>query len=147
MNFLINKIGKCIFSDLVNSKKTCTSPSLARAPTGLLSIHVHYTKHLGWEHFHKTGFIEGFWYFARSWSRKFQVNPRNPAKFARNLTMHNIFESYLGCWGCLLTINLPIYFETSSPQRVNNISKLPGIRRLMLRKTGKQQCKTQAFLA
>ena len=34
-----------------------------------------------------------------------------------------------------------VYLETSSPQRVNNILKLPGVLRLMLRKTGKQRCK------
>ena len=97
---------------------------------------------------------QGFWYFARSRGREFQLNPRNPAKFTKtrdiprnsleilpNTCRHNIFESYLGCWGCLLAVNLLIYLETSSPQRVNNILKLPGVLRLMLRKTGKQRCK------
>ena len=97
---------------------------------------------------------QGFWYFARSRSREFQVNPRNPAKFTKtceiprnslkilpNTCRHNIFESYLGCWGCLLAVNLLICFETSSPQRVNNIPKLPGVLRLTLRKTGKQRNK------
>ena len=87
---------------------------------------------------------QGFWYFARSRSREFQENPQNPAKFARNLPntfRHNTFESYLGCWGWLLAVNLLIYRETSSPQRVNNITKLPGVLRLMLRKTGKQRWK------
>ena len=78
---------------------------------------------------------QGFWYFARSRSREFQVDPRNPAKFTKtreiprnsleilpNTCPHNIFESYLGCWGCLLAGNLLIYLVTSSPQRVNNIS-------------------------
>ena len=64
----------------------------------------------------------------------FQVNQRNPAKFTKtrkirqnsleivpNTCRHNIFESYLGCWGCLLTGNLLIYIEISSLQRVNNI--------------------------
>ena len=81
---------------------------------------------------------QGFWYFARSRSREFQVNPRNPVKFTKtrkiprnsleilpNTCRHNIFESYLGCWGCLLAVNLLIYLETLSPQRVNNIPKLP----------------------
>ena len=27
---------------------------------------------------------QGFWYFAQSWSREIQVNPRNPAKFTKN---------------------------------------------------------------
>ena len=99
-------------------------------------------------------FIQGFWYFARSRSREFQLNPRNPATFTKtrkiprnsleilsNTCRHNIFESYLGCWGCLLAVNVLIYLETSSLQRVNNILKLLGILRLMLRKTGKQRCK------
>ena len=98
--------------------------------------------------------LQGFWYFARSRSREFQLNPRNTAKFTKtreiprnsleilpNTCRHNIFESYLGCWGCLLDVNVLIYLETSSPQRVNNILKLPGVLRLMLRKTGKQRCK------
>ena len=97
---------------------------------------------------------QGFWYFARSRSREFQVNPWNPAKFTKtheiprnsveilpNTCRHNIFESYLGYWGCLLAVNLLIYLETSSPQRVNNTPKIPGVLRLMLRKTGKQWCK------
>ena len=103
---------------------------------------------------------QGFWYFARSRSREFQVNPRNPAKFTKtreiprnllkilqNTCRHNIFESYLGSWGCLLAVNLLIYLETSSPQRVNNIPKLPGVLRLMLRKTGKQRCKNPGVLS
>ena len=36
----------------------------------------------------------------------------------------------------LFTSNVQIYLETSSLQRVNNVPKLPGILRLMLRKTG-----------
>ena len=48
---------------------------------------------------------------------------------------------YLGCWGCLLAVNLLIYLETSSPQQENNIPNLPGILRFMLGKTGKQRCK------
>ena len=99
-------------------------------------------------------FSQGFWYFTRSRSHQFQVNPRNPAKFTKtheiprnsleilpNTCRHNIFESYLGCWGCLLAVNLLIYLDTSSPQRVNNIPKLPGVLTLLLRKTGKQRCK------
>ena len=98
--------------------------------------------------------IQGFWYYARSRSREFQVNPQNPAKFTKTREIprnsleilpstrrHNIFESYLGCWGCLLAVNWLIYLETWSLQRVNNIPKLPGVLRLMLRKTGKQRCK------
>ena len=89
----------------------------------------------------------------RSWSREFQVNPRNPAKFTKtreiprnslkilpNTCRHNIFESYLGCWGCLPAVNLLIYLETSSLQRVNNIPKLPGVLKLKPRRSS-------AFLA
>ena len=60
-------------------------------------------------------YIQGFWYFAQSRSREFQVNPWIPAKFTKtrenlqnpleilpNTCWHNIFESYLGCWDCLL---------------------------------------------
>ena len=81
---------------------------------------------------------QGFWYFARSLSPKF---PRNSLEILSNTCRHTIFESYLGCWGCLLAVNLLIYLETLSPQRANNIPKLPGVLRLMLWKTGKQQCK------
>ena len=49
--------------------------------------------------------------------------PRNSLEILPNTCWHNIFESYLGCWGCLLAVNLLIYLETSSPQRVNNIPK------------------------
>ena len=88
------------------------------------------------------GYIQGFWYFAWSRSREFQVNPRNSLEILPNTCRHNIFESYLGCWGCSLAVNLLIYkLETSSPQQVNNIPKLPGVLRLMLWKTGKQRCK------
>ena len=97
---------------------------------------------------------QGFWYFVPSRSREFQVNLRNPAKFTKtrvilgdslellvNSCRHNIFQSYIGCWGCLLAVNLLIYLETSSLQRVN-IPKLPGVLRLMLQKTGKTpRCK------
>ena len=103
--------------------------------------------------------LQGFWYFARSRSREFQVNLRNPAKFTKkreiprnsreiipNTCRHNIFESYLGCWGCLLAVNLLNYLETSSPQRVNNIPKLPGVLRCC-EKLGSNDVKTQVFLA
>ena len=83
-------------------------------------------------------------------SRKIHKNTQNPAKSREilpNACRHNIFESYLGFWGCFLAVNLPIYLETSSPQRVNNIPKLPGVLRLMLRKTGKQRCKNPGVLS
>ena len=67
--------------------------------------------------------------------------PRNSLEILPNTCRYNIFESYLGCWGCLLAVNVLIYLETSSPQRLNNILKLPGVLRLMLRKSWKQRCK------
>ena len=36
----------------------------------------------------------------------------------------------------LITPNVQIYLETSSLRQVNNVPKLPGVLRLMLRKTG-----------
>ena len=84
--------------------------------------------------------IQGFWYFARSWSREIQVNPRNPTKFARtqkiprnsveilsNTCQYSIFETYFSYWGYLLAVNLQIYLRTSSLKRANNIPKLPGV--------------------
>ena len=95
--------------------------------------------------------LQGFWYFARSRSHEFQVNPWNPAKFTktreipRNLTKcmsaQHIWKSYLGFWGCFLAVKSLIYLEISSAQRINNIPKLPGVLRLMLWKAGKQRCK------
>jgi len=63
---------------------------------------------------------------------------RNSLEILPNTCRHNMFESYLGCWGCLLAVNLLNYLETLSLQRVNNIPKLPGVVRLMLQKTGQQ---------
>ena len=70
-------------------------------------------------------------------SAKSREIPQNSLEILPNTCQHNIFESHLGCWGCLLAVNMLSYLETSSPQRV----KLPGVLRLMLRKTGKQRCK------
>ena len=71
---------------------------------------------------------------------EFQVNPQNPVKFTimckipQNLReilsstcRYNIFETYLGYWGCLIAENLQIYLETSSPQCANDVPKLPGV--------------------
>ena len=71
---------------------------------------------------------------------EFQVNPQNPVKFTKmckiprnsreilsNTCQYNIFETYLGYWGCLIAKNLQIYLETSSPQCANDIPKLPGV--------------------
>jgi len=63
---------------------------------------------------------------------------RNSLEILPNTCRHNMFESYLGCWGCLLAVNLLNCLETLSLQRVNNIPKLPGVVRLMLQKTGQQ---------
>ena len=71
--------------------------------------------------------IQGFWSFPRSRSRETHKYMQNTAKFARNLIEYNIFETYLGYWGCLIAVNLEIYLETSSPQWVNNVPKLPGV--------------------
>ena len=80
-------------------------------------------------------------------SREIHQNTRNPREILPNTCRHNIFESYLGCWGCLLAVNVLIYLETSSPQRVNNIPKLPGVLRLCCEKLESNDVKTQAFLA
>ena len=39
-----------------------------------------------------------------------------------------MFGTYLGYWGCLIAINLQICLDTSSPQRANNVPKLPGVK-------------------
>ena len=51
--------------------------------------------------------------------------PRNLREILSNTCRYNIFESYLGYWGCLIAETLQIYLETSSPQCANNASKLP----------------------
>ena len=89
---------------------------------------------------------QGFWCFARSRSRKIQVNQRNPTKFTKtrkilrklvkilsNRCLYNIFETYFSYWGNLLAANLQIYLESSSLKR-GNVPKLPGV--VTLRKTG-----------
>ena len=85
-------------------------------------------------------FRQGFWYFARSWSREIQVNPRNPAKFTKtrkisqnsveilsNQCLYSNFETCLSYWGYLLAVNSQIYVKTSSLKRANNVPKLPGV--------------------
>ena len=74
-------------------------------------------------------------------SAKSREIPRNSLEILQNTCRHNIFESYLGCWGYLLAVNLLIYLETSSPQRVNNIPKLPGVLRLMVNRELTMKCK------
>ena len=83
---------------------------------------------------------QGFWYFARSWSREIQVNPRNPAKFTKtrkiprnsveilsNTCLYSNFETCLSYWGHLLAVKSQIYVKTSPLKRANNVPKLPGI--------------------
>ena len=78
--------------------------------------------------------------------RYFRKIPRNSQK---NAKYHDICQKYfqihvsktyliliLAFRPVLFTPNVQIYLQTSSLQRVNNIPKLPGVLRLMLRKTG-----------
>ena len=53
--------------------------------------------------------------------------PRNSREILSYTCQYNIFETYLGYWGCLFAENLQIYLEASSPQCVNNVPKLPGV--------------------
>ena len=53
--------------------------------------------------------------------------PRNLREILSNTCRYNIFETYLGYWGCLFAKNLQIYLEASSPQCANNVPKLPGV--------------------
>lgn len=43
------------------------------------------------------------------------------------LIQQPVFENYLSYWGCLIAVNLQIYLETLSPQRADNVPKLPGL--------------------
>ena len=52
---------------------------------------------------------------------------RNSREILSNTCRYNIFETYLGYWGCLIAENLQIYLETLSPQCTNNVLKLPGV--------------------
>ena len=93
--------------------------------------------------------VQGFWYFARSQTREIQAFQRNPAKFPKkreiprnpleifpNTCRQNICILILAIRPVLFTSNVQIYLETSSLQRINNVPKLLGVLRLMLRKTG-----------
>ena len=97
----------------------------------------------------RAAMYQGFWYFARSWTREIQVFPRNPAKFPPKREIPRNPPKYfqilvgktyliliLAIRPVLFTPNVQIYLETSSLQRVNNVPKLPGVLRLMMRKTG-----------
>ena len=82
---------------------------------------------------YKVSPIQGFWYFARSRSREFQVNPRNPAKFARNLTKcmsaQHIWKLswLLGLLTCCKLANLPWNFVTAVCKKHKQRCKNPGI--------------------
>ena len=55
---------------------------------------------------------------------------RNTTKFARNLIKYmSIQHIRILSWllGLLITINLQIYLQTSSPQQMNNVPNLPGV--------------------
>ena len=75
-----------------------------------------------------------------AWLLIFSVEQRNPAKATKscqiprdllemltNTCRYSIFETYLGYWGCSIAVNLQIYLETLSPQRANNVPKLPRV--------------------
>ena len=58
--------------------------------------------------------------------------PRHPPlqnllEILSHTCQYKIFETYLGNWGCVIAVNLQISFETSSPQQVNNVPKLPHV--------------------
>ena len=85
---------------------------------------------------------QGFRYFARSWTRKIQVFPRNPTKFPKkreiprnppeifpNTCRQNILILILAIRPVLFPPNVQIFLETSSLQRVNNVPKLLGVLR------------------
>ena len=87
--------------------------------------------------------IQGFWYFAQSRTREIPRNSQKNAKYRE--IRQKYFQIHVGKTYLILilafrpvlfTPNVQIYLETSSLQRVNNVPKLPGILRLMLRKTG-----------
>ena len=78
--------------------------------------------------------------------RYFREIPRNSPKNEKNREIRpKYFQIHVGktylipilaIRPVLFTPNVQIYLETSSLQRVNNVPKLPGVLRLMLRKTG-----------
>ena len=78
--------------------------------------------------------------------RLFREIPQNSQRNAKYREIHQkYFQIHVGKTYVILilairpvlfTPNVQIYLETSSLQRVNNVPKLPGVLRLMLRKTG-----------
>ena len=70
-------------------------------------------------------------------SPKNEKIPRNPPEiFPNTIVGKTYLIPILAIRPVLFTPNVQIYLETSSLQRVNNVPKLPGVLRLMLRKTG-----------
>ena len=73
-------------------------------------------------------------------SREIPKKTRNTAKSAGNISKYmsakHILILFLAIRPVLFTPNVQSYLETSSPQRVNNVPKLPGAFRWTLRKTG-----------
>ena len=87
-------------------------------------------KYTAYDHFHRNGLygeiltkITGLLIFRAvteprisTKSAKFTKTreiPRNSLEILPNTCRHNIFESYLGCWGCLLAVNLLIVTAAS----------------------------------
>ena len=78
--------------------------------------------------------------------RYFRKIPRNSQKNAKYREIpQKYFQIHVGktylifilaIRPVLFTPNVQIYLETSSLQQINNVPKLPGVLRLMLRKTG-----------
>ena len=44
---------------------------------------------------------------------------QNLLEILSHTCQYNIFETYLGNWGCVVAVNLQIYLETSSPPKSN----------------------------
>ena len=92
---------------------------------------------------------QGFWYFTQSRTRKFRYFREIPQNSKKNTKYREIRQKYfqihvdktyliliLAIRPVLFTPNVQIYLETSSLQWVNNVSKLPGVLRWTLWKTG-----------
>ena len=52
---------------------------------------------------------------------------QNLVEILSHTCQFKIFETYLGNWDCVIAVNLQIYFETSTPQQVNNVPRLPHV--------------------
>ena len=65
-------------------------------------------------------YSQGFWCFARSRSREIQVNPRNPAKFGRNLIKYMSVQQFWNLsqlQGVFTCRNVPVNSKTAHPPR------------------------------